>query len=48
MAREYRAAMDGLGDSVSDLQVQSGQRLIPIVTLLAEGATKALAVRRRV
>jgi hypothetical protein len=30
MARDYRAAMDGLGDSISDLQVQSGQRLIPI------------------
>ena len=44
MARDYRAAMDGLGDSISDLQVQSGQRLIPIVTLLAEGATKALAL----
>ena len=42
MAREYRAAMDGLGDSISDLQVESGQRLIPIATLLAKGATKAL------
>jgi len=42
MAREYRAAMDGLGDSVDDLQVKSGQRLIPLVTMLAEGATKAL------
>jgi hypothetical protein len=42
MARDYRAAMDGLGDSISDLQVKSGQRLIPMVTLLAEGATKVL------
>jgi hypothetical protein len=42
MARDYRAAMDGLEDSISDLQVQSGQRLIPIVTLFAEGATKVL------
>jgi hypothetical protein len=42
MAREYRAAMDGLGDSVDDLQVKSGQRLIPLATMLAEGATKAL------
>jgi hypothetical protein len=42
MAREYRAAMDGLGDSVDDLQVKSGQRLIPLTTMLANGATKAL------
>jgi hypothetical protein len=42
MAREYRAAMDNLGDSVDDLQVKSGQRLIPLTTMLANGATKAL------
>jgi hypothetical protein len=42
MARDYRAAMDGLGDSISDLQVKSGQRLIPMVTVLADGATKVL------
>jgi hypothetical protein len=42
MAREYRAAMDGLGDSADDLKVKSGQRLIPMVTLLAKGATAAL------
>jgi hypothetical protein len=42
MAREYRAAMDGLGDSADDLKVKSGQRLIPMVTLLAQGATAAL------
>jgi hypothetical protein len=43
MARDYRAAMDGLGDSISDLQVKSGQRLIPLATMLANGATKVLA-----
>ena len=42
MAREYRAAMDGLGDSVDDLQIKSGQRLIPMVTFLTNGATAAL------
>jgi hypothetical protein len=42
MAREYRAAMDGLGDSAEDLKVKSGQRLIPMVTFLAQGATAAL------
>jgi hypothetical protein len=42
MAREYRAAMDGLGDSVDDLQVKSGQRLVPLATLLANGAGAAL------
>jgi hypothetical protein len=42
MARDYRAAMDGLGDSVDDLQIKSGQRLIPLATMLANGATKAL------
>jgi hypothetical protein len=42
MAREYRAAMDGLGDSVDDLQVKSGQRLVPLATLLANGASAAL------
>jgi hypothetical protein len=34
--------MDGLGDSVDDLQIKSGQRLIPLTTMLANGATKAL------
>jgi hypothetical protein len=42
MAREYRAAMDGLGDSVDDLQIKSGQRLVPLATLLANGAGAAL------
>jgi hypothetical protein len=42
MAREYRAAMDGLGDATEDLKVKSGQRLIPMVTFLAQGATKVL------
>jgi hypothetical protein len=42
MAKEYRAAMDGLGDSADDLKVKSGQRLIPMITFLAEGATAAL------
>jgi hypothetical protein len=42
MAREYRAAMDGLGDSVDDLQIKSGQRLIPIATMLTNGTTKVL------
>jgi hypothetical protein len=42
MARDYRAAMDGLGDSIGDLQVKSGQRLIPLATMLADGATKVL------
>jgi hypothetical protein len=42
MARDYRAAMDGLGDATGDLQTEAGQRLIPLATLLAKGATKAL------
>jgi hypothetical protein len=42
MAREYRAAMDGLGDSVDDLQIKSGQRLVPLSTLLSNGAGAAL------
>jgi hypothetical protein len=42
MAREYRAAMDNLGDSVDDLQVKSGQRLVPLATMLANGASMAL------
>ena len=42
MARDYRAAMDGLGDSIGDLQVKSGQRLIPLATMLANGVTKVL------
>jgi hypothetical protein len=42
MAREYRAAMDGLGDSVGDLQIKSGQRLIPMATMLTNGTTKVL------
>jgi hypothetical protein len=37
-----RSAMDGLGDSIGDLQVKSGQRLIPLATMLANGATKVL------
>ena len=42
MARDYRAAMDNLGDSTEDLKVKSGQRLIPMVTFLANGASMAL------
>ena len=42
MARDYRAAMDNLGDSTEDLKVKSGQRLIPMITFLADGATAAL------
>ena len=42
MARDYRAAMDDLGDSTEDLKVKSGQRLIPMVTFLAQGASMAL------
>jgi len=42
MAREYRAALDGLGDATDDLKVKSGQRLIPMITFLAKGATAAL------
>ena len=42
MARDYRTAMDNLGDSTEDLKVKSGQRLIPMVTFLANGATAAL------
>jgi hypothetical protein len=41
MARDYRAAMDNLGDSTEDLKVKSGQRLIPMITFLANGATAA-------
>ena len=42
MAREYRAAMDNLGDATEDVKVKSGQRLIPMITFLADGASKAL------
>jgi hypothetical protein len=42
MARDYRAAMDNLGDSTEDLKIKSGQRLIPMVTFLANGASAAL------
>jgi hypothetical protein len=42
LARDYRTAMDNLGDSTEDLKVKSGQRLIPLATMLANGATKAL------
>jgi hypothetical protein len=42
MARDYRAAMDNLGDSTEDLKVKSGQRLIPMLTFLANGASAAL------
>jgi len=48
MARDYRAAMDGLGDSVDDLQIKSGQRLVPLATLLANGAGAALDFDDRV
>ena len=42
MAREYRAAMDNLGDATEDVKVKSGQRLIPMITFLADGSSKAL------
>jgi hypothetical protein len=42
MAEDYRDAMNGLGDATEDLKVKSGQRLIPLVTMVAEGATKVL------
>ena len=42
MAEDYRDAMNGLGDATEDLKVKSGQRLIPMVTFLAQGATAAL------
>lgn len=42
MAREYRAAMDGLGDSTEDLKIKAGQRYIPILTYLAKGTTAAM------
>ena len=42
MAREYRTAMDNLGDATEDVKVKSGQRLIPMITFLADGASKAL------
>ena len=42
MAREYRAAMDDLGDATEDVKVKSGQRLIPMITFLADGASAAL------
>jgi hypothetical protein len=48
MAREYRAAMDGLGDSADDLKMKSGQRLIPMVTFLTQGATAALEFDEKV
>jgi hypothetical protein len=42
MAEDYRDAMNGLGDATEDLKVKSGQRLIPMVTFLTQGATAAL------
>jgi hypothetical protein len=48
MAREYRAAMDNLGDSVDDLQVKAGQRYIPIVTFFTKGASAVVDFNEKV
>jgi len=42
MAEDYRDAMNGLGDATEDIKVKSGQRLIPMVTFMAQGVSKAL------
>ena len=42
MAEDYRDAMNNLGDATEDVKVKSGQRLIPMVTFLANGASAAL------
>lgn len=42
MARDYRTAMDNLGDSTEDIKIKSGQRLIPMVTFLANGVAKVM------
>ena len=41
MAKDYREAMQNLGDTTEDIKVKSGQRLIPMVTFLAKGVEKA-------
>ena len=39
MAREYRAAMDNLGDSVDDLKIKTGEKLVKPATFLANAAS---------
>lgn len=41
-AEEYREAMDRLGDSFSDLQVEVGQRLVPALSTLGNVGATAL------
>jgi hypothetical protein len=43
-AKAYKAAMDDLHDSVTDLQMTLGQKLIPTLTDLASVASKASSV----
>lgn len=39
-AKQYRLAMDDLHDTVSDLQMEMGQRLIPVIIGVADGLAK--------
>jgi len=48
MAKEYRAAMDNLGDAVDDVQVKAGQRYIPVVTFFAKGASAVMDFNEKV
>ena len=48
MAEDYRDAMNNLGDATEDVKVKSGQRLIPMVTFLAKGASAALDLDTKV
>ena len=48
MAKEYRAAMDNLGDAVDDVQVKAGQRYIPVVTFFAKSASAVMDFNEKV
>ena len=48
MAEDYRDAMNNLGDATEDVKVKSGQRLIPMITFLANGASAALDLDTKV
>jgi hypothetical protein len=48
MAKEYRAAMDNLGDAVDDVQIKAGQRYIPVVTFFTKGASAIMDLNEKV
>ena len=48
MAEDYRDSMNNLGDATEDVKVKSGQRLIPMITFLANGASAALDLDTKV